>query len=104
MYIIYRSVKNLPVVVKHIDTLLTELNDWQRIQSTNKTKKWSYNIVLHQNSIHFYSLAEAVSPSDVEELGRLFWRPEVHRHLRKISLLVPILSHLNPVHAFIFYF
>jgi hypothetical protein len=71
-------VKNRPLVVEQIVTLLTELNDLQRIESTNKTKNCSYNIVLHQNSIHFYSLAEAVSPSHIEEFGRLFWHPEVH--------------------------
>jgi hypothetical protein len=42
---------------------------------------------------------EATSFSASQQIPRILWNPEVHYSIHKSPLPVPIVSHLNPVHA-----
>jgi hypothetical protein len=50
------------------------------------------------------SPCEAACRSATKELSNIIWNSKIHYRVHKSSLLVPILSHINPVHSTPFYF
>jgi hypothetical protein len=42
--------------------------------------------------------SEAANCAAVQEFPKYLWKPKVHYHVHKISLLVTILNHIDPVY------
>jgi hypothetical protein len=51
-----------------------------------------------------WSLFEAYKPSTDQEIPRSLWYLKFRLRVLSSSLMVPILSHLNPVHTLVFHF
>jgi hypothetical protein len=43
---------------------------------------------------------ETISHLDRQEIRRYLWNPKVNYRVRKITLLIPVMSQMNPVHTF----
>jgi hypothetical protein len=92
-------------------TLLNNLSQ-QKIYSSKTTTERKRNIAARSHNhwcrgrapLHTYSMEQspswkAIRFSASQEIPRLLWKPKVHCRFHNSPQLVPILTHINPVHA-----